>query len=152
MGKSVALVTDAGTPGVSDPGTRLVQEMVAQHVKVVPIPGVSSPIAALSASGWGADGFLFLGFLPRKSGKAKRALQEGLGSGKTTVVLESPFRVVDTLQNIANVAPQAQVIVARELTKIHEEFLRGTIEQVLDQLKTRPEKGEVVLLINPEPS
>ncbi len=146
-GQSVALVTDAGTPGISDPGTRLVETVLEHKGKVIPLPGASSPITALSASGWGSDGFVFLGFLPRKSGKAKRALQEALVLGKTTVILESPFRVADTLQNIATVAPQAQVIVARELTKIHEEFLRGSIESVLEQLKTRPEKGEVVLLV-----
>lgn len=147
LGQSIAVVTDAGTPGISDPGARLVHAALEQHIKVVPIPGPSSPIAALSVSAWGAEGFVFLGFLPRKPGKAKRALQEGLGSGKTVVILESPFRVGSTLQYIHSVAPQAELIIARELTKIHEEFLRGPVSELVDLWKTRPEKGEVVLLV-----
>lgn len=149
IGKSVALVTDAGTPAISDPGSRLVHDVVAAGGKVIPIPGACSPIAALSASGFVGEGFIFLGFLPRKAGPAKRALQEALGLGKTVVILESPFRAVDTLEALATLAPGAHVVVARELTKIHEEFLRGPVEHVHDQLKTRPEKGEIVILVRP---
>ncbi len=146
-GQSVALVTDAGTPAVSDPGARLVELVVQQNIRVIPIPGPSSVVAALSASGFSGDGFVFLGFLPRRTGKARRVLQDTLGLGRNLVLFESPFRVRKTLALIAEEAPDAQVIVARELTKLHEEFLRGNIVQVQNQLLERPEKGEVVVLI-----
>jgi 16S rRNA (cytidine1402-2'-O)-methyltransferase len=144
--RKVALVTDAGTPAVSDPGARLVQAVVQAGLPVVPIPGVSAVTAAVSASGWGGDGFLFLGFLPRKKGPAGRVLREGLGLGKTVVLFESPFRTAATLALLAESEHPLDVIVARELTKIHEEFLRGSIVQVQEQLQKRPEKGEVVIL------
>jgi 16S rRNA (cytidine1402-2'-O)-methyltransferase len=115
-------------------------------VKIVPIPGVSAVTTALSASGWGGDGFIFLGFLPRKKGPAVRVLQEGLGLGRTLVLFESPFRTAATLALLAETEKSLEVIVARELTKIHEEFLRGSVEVVQQQLKLRPEKGEVVIL------
>jgi 16S rRNA (cytidine1402-2'-O)-methyltransferase len=149
-GQSVALLTDAGTPAISDPGSRLVEAVVAAGYKVVPIPGPSAVAAALSASGFSGDGFVFLGFLPRRPGRARRELREALLLGKTTVLFESPFRVEDTLSMIAEIAPNARVIVARELTKIYEEFLRGDSSGVIEQLKKRPQKGEVVILIGPE--
>ena len=149
-GKSVALVTDAGTPAISDPGSRLVAEVVDAQIKVVPIPGASSVTTALSASGFSGDGFVFLGFLSRKDGPARRELQAALGLSKNLVLFESPFRVADTLQLIHEIAPEQQVIVARELTKLHEEFLRGNAAEVQEQLRSRPEKGEVVLIIRRE--
>jgi 16S rRNA (cytidine1402-2'-O)-methyltransferase len=145
-GRNVALVTDAGTPAISDPGARLVDAVIKAGIAVVPIPGVSAVTAALSAAGWGGDGFIFLGFLPRKKGPASRVLREGLGLGKTIVLFESPFRTAATLALLAETEPQLEVIVARELTKIHEEFLRGPIDPVQALLKQRPEKGEVVIL------
>jgi 16S rRNA (cytidine1402-2'-O)-methyltransferase len=149
-GQSVALVTDAGTPAVSDPGARLVEEVVGAGFSVVPIPGPSAVAAALSASGFSGDGYVFLGFLPRRPGRARRVLRDTLGLGRTVLLFESPFRASDTLEIIAALAPAARVIVARELTKIHEEFLRGDPRAVLEQLKKRPQKGEVVILIGPE--
>lgn len=149
-GKSVALVTDAGTPAISDPGARLVAEAIENQIKVIPLPGPSSVVAALSAAGYHGDGFIFLGFLPRKDGPAKRELQQAMGLGKNLALFESPFRAADTLQLIHDIAPEAQITVARELTKLHEEFLRGTPLQVLEQLRTRPEKGEVVIIIRRE--
>lgn len=146
-GKVVALVTDAGTPAISDPGARLVQAALMANINVIPIPGVSSVVAAYSASGFTGDGFLFLGFLPRKTGKARRVLQETLGLGRNLVLFESPFRVQETLDLINEIDPNAQVVVARELTKLHEEFLRGNLVDVKQQLSERPEKGEVVVLI-----
>lgn len=146
-GKSVALVTDAGTPAISDPGSRLVEDAINAGIKIIPIPGPSSVTAAMSASGFSGDGFVFLGFLPRREGRAKRVLQEVLGLGKNAVLFESPFRVRQTLNLIAEVMPQAHVAVARELTKLHEEFLRGPVADVQNQLLERPEKGEVVVLI-----
>ncbi|MCG3205646.1 MAG: Ribosomal RNA small subunit methyltransferase I [Elusimicrobia bacterium] len=150
MGRSVALVTDAGTPAISDPGSRLVAEVLENQLKVVPIPGASSVSAALSVSGFVGEGYVFLGFLPRKKGPATRLLQASLGLGKNLVLFESPFRVADTLQLIHDVAPQTQVMLAREITKLHEEFLRGNETEVLEQLKSRPNKGEVVVVIRRE--
>jgi 16S rRNA (cytidine1402-2'-O)-methyltransferase len=148
-GKNIALVTDAGTPGISDPGARLVSEAIKKGFSVVPIPGPSSPIAALSASGIMGDGFVFLGFLPRKKGPATRVLREAMGLGKTVVVMESPFRASATVELVADINPQVRLIVARELTKMHEEFIRGDATQVKEQLKSRPLKGESIILIDP---
>lgn len=149
-GQSVALVTDAGTPAVSDPGARLVEAVVAAGFAAVPIPGPSSVAAALSVSGFSGDGYVFLGFLPRRPGRARRILQETLLLGRTLLLFESPFRAVNTLEMIAALAPSARVVVAREITKLHEEFLRGAPPGVIEQLKSRPEKGEVVILVGPE--
>jgi len=146
-GQSVAQVTDAGTPAVSDPGARLVSAVVAAGFTIVPIPGASAVAAAVSASGFSGDGYVFMGFLPRRPGRARRLLQETLLLGKTIVLFESPFRASDTLEMIAALAPAANVMVAREITKIHEEFLRGAPRGVIEQLASRPEKGEVVILI-----
>lgn len=148
-GKHVALVTDAGTPGISDPGARLVRAARAAGAKVEPIPGASALLAALSGAGTGEKGFVFLGFLPRKPGPAGRLLQAALGLGKTVVLFESPFRVSATLERVAALFPDAPVTVARELTKLHEEFLQGTARQVAERLKANPPKGEAVLLIEP---
>lgn len=146
-GQSIALVTDAGTPAISDPGARLVAEVVQAQIKVVPIPGASSVAAAVSASGFSGDEFIFLGFLPRREGKARRLLQEVFGLGKNLVLFESPFRVQKTLELVASIDPESTVVVARELTKLHEEFLRGSVSEVQKLLQTRPEKGEVVVVI-----
>lgn len=146
-GRSVALATDAGTPGVSDPGARLVREVAKHGFIVVPIPGPSALLAALSFSGFPTDNFVFLGFLPRRPGRAKRVLREGLGLGKTVAIFESPFRVGQTLEWIEECAPENQVVVARELTKIHEEALRGSAAEVRAKWAKRPTKGEVVIVI-----
>lgn len=146
-GRTVALVTDAGTPAISDPGSRLVHEAVAAGIRVVPVPGPSSVAAAVSAAGLVGDGYVFLGFLPRKKGKATRVLREALGLGRTVAVLESPFRVQSTLTLLKELAPSINVVVAREMTKIHEEFFRGNIESVLHQTEHKNWKGEIVLLI-----
>jgi 16S rRNA (cytidine1402-2'-O)-methyltransferase len=148
-GKTLALVSDAGTPAVSDPGARLVAEVTAAGIPVIPIPGPSAVATAMSASGFSGDGFVFLGFLPRRPGRARRLLQEALGLGKTVLFFESPFRARESLEMIASLAPASRVAAARELTKIHEEFLRGSPLEVLELLKTRPEKGEFVILIAP---
>jgi 16S rRNA (cytidine1402-2'-O)-methyltransferase len=150
-GKSVALLTDAGTPAISDPGARLVRDVITAGHVVTPIPGASSVTSAVSASGFVSDGFVFLGFLPRKPGPAHRVLREALGLGKTVVLFESPFRVEKTLEWIKDERPRAQTTVARELTKLHEEFIRGDVSDVLEQMKSRPQKGEVVIIIGPEP-
>ena len=146
-GRSLGLVTDAGTPGVSDPGRRLVEDVVNAGFSVVPIPGPSAVTAAVSAAGLQGEGFVFLGFLSRRPGRAKRELREALGFGKNVVVFESPFRLTATLEWIREIDPNLTIAVARELTKVHEEFIRGRVDQVIDELKKRPQKGEAVLII-----
>lgn len=148
-GKSVALVTDAGTPGVSDPGTRLVADVLAEGIKVEPIPGPSAVSAAISVSGFGKEGYVFLGFLPPRKGRAKRILQEAFGLGRKVAIFESPYRVEDTLSMVSEVAPEAHIVLAREMTKIHEEFIRGDIEKIRTYVQKAPLKGEVVMVFGP---
>jgi 16S rRNA (cytidine1402-2'-O)-methyltransferase len=148
QGETIALVSDAGTPLVSDPGYRLVREAVARGIPVVPIPGPSAAITALSASGLPTDSFRFAGFLPAKPGQRRRALESLRDETATLVFYEAPHRIVETLEDIAAVMGEREVVVARELTKIHEEFLRGAAAVVAAELKSRPAvKGEITLLI-----
>ena len=143
------LITDAGTPGISDPGFRLVRECVKENVAVVPIPGANAAIASLSASGLPTDRFLFLGFLQKTAIKSVEALEAAQQAGATAIFYESPERILKTLNYIANAFPTAQVVVARELTKVHEEFIRGTPMQVADQLKEKATiKGELTVLVS----
>jgi 16S rRNA (cytidine1402-2'-O)-methyltransferase len=143
------LITDAGTPGISDPGFRLVRECVKENVQVVPIPGANAAIAALSASGLPTDKFMFLGFLQKTASKTVSALQSAANAETTAIFYESPERILKTLSYISNAFPTAQVVAARELTKIHEEFIRGTPMQVMDLLKEKPSiKGEFTVLIS----
>lgn len=143
------LITDAGTPGISDPGFRLVRECVKENVSVVPIPGANAALAALSASGLPTDKFLFLGFLQKTAVKTVEALQAASDAEATAIFYESPERITKTLSYVANAFPSSQVVVARELTKMHEEFLRGSPADVLHQLKERPSiKGEITVLIS----
>ncbi|MCX7750879.1 MAG: 16S rRNA (cytidine(1402)-2'-O)-methyltransferase [Candidatus Bipolaricaulota bacterium] len=149
-GKRIALVSDAGTPLLSDPGYPLVRACAAEGIPVVPIPGASALLAALVASGLPTDRFLFGGYLPRQPGPRRRALEELLGVGCTAVVYESPRRVRATLEELANLDPNRPVVVARELTKVHEEFVRGTAAEVAAALAARGEvRGEVALLVGP---
>jgi 16S rRNA (cytidine1402-2'-O)-methyltransferase len=143
------LVSDAGTPGISDPGYRLVRACVEQGIPVTPIPGASAAIMALSASGLPTDRFLFLGFLPKTEPKVTKLLAMAKDTASTAVCYESPQRIVKTMELVAKNFPEAQVVVARELTKIHEEFLRGTAAKVLSELKKRESiKGEITLLVS----
>lgn len=149
-GEDVALVTDAGTPGVSDPGERLVREALAAGIAVVPVPGASAALAALSGSGLPMDQFTFLGFLPRRPGRLKRTLRDA-GAERTVVFFESPFRLKQTLEAAQEVFGDVPAAVARELTKIHEEFLRGPLSGVLSALSGRPQiKGEVTVVLAPQ--
>jgi 16S rRNA (cytidine1402-2'-O)-methyltransferase len=144
-----ALITDAGTPGISDPGFRLVRECVKEGVQVVPIPGANAAIAALSASGLPTDRFMFLGFLQKTAAKTVEALQAAKQAETTAIFYESPERILKTLSYISNAFPTSQVVAARELTKIHEEFIRGTPQSVMDQLKDRSSiKGEFTVLVS----
>jgi 16S rRNA (cytidine1402-2'-O)-methyltransferase len=148
-GASVALVTDAGMPGISDPGYRLISLAIRHHVPVVPIPGASAFLAALVASGLPTDSFRFSGFLPAKRGERRAALEAIKTSPRTQVFYEAPHRVVETLADIVEVLGDARhVVIAREVTKLHEEFLRGRAGEVLETLKARDGvKGEITLLI-----
>ena len=147
-GDNVAVVSDAGTPMISDPGYRLVREAVARSIRVVPVPGPSAVIAALSASGLPTDSFRFAGFLPPKAGARRRVLESLREETATLVFYEAPHRIVESLGDVAAVMGTRKVVVARELTKIHEEFLRGTAESVARKLSLRPVlKGEITLLV-----
>ncbi len=142
-------ITNAGTPGISDPGFRLVRECVKENVAVVPIPGASAAIAALSASGLPTDKFLFLGFLQKTAAKTVSALQSAADAEATAIFYESPERILKTLNYISNAFPTSQIVAARELTKLHEEFIRGTPMQVIDSLKDRASiKGEFTILVS----
>jgi 16S rRNA (cytidine1402-2'-O)-methyltransferase len=147
-GESVALVSDAGTPLVSDPGYRLVTAAIAAGFRVVPIPGVSAALAALSASGLPTDEFRFAGFLPPKSAARRRFLEQAATDRATLIFYESPHRILDSLEDMSHTLGDRRVVLAREITKIHEEFLRGTAREILDQLKARPAiKGEMTLVV-----
>lgn len=148
-GANVALVTDAGMPGISDPGYRLIALAIRHRIPVVPVPGASAFLAALVASGLPTDSFRFSGFLPAKRGERRAALQGIRSSERTQVFYEAPHRIVEALEDVVEVmGARRNVVVAREVTKIHEEFLRGRAAEVLETLKSRETvKGEITLLI-----
>lgn len=148
-GASIALVTDAGMPGISDPGFRLITLAIRHHVPVVPVPGASAFLAALVASGLPTDSFRFSGFLPSQRGKRREVLENILASPRTQVFYEAPHRLLETMQDIVEVLGlNRQVVIAREVTKIHEEFLRGRAGELLERLQQHDHiKGEITLLI-----
>ncbi len=148
-GARVALVTDAGMPGISDPGFRLISLAIRHHIPVVPIPGASAFLAALVASGLPTDSFRFSGFLPPKSGQRRQMLESVKASPRTQVFYEAPHRVKEAMEDIvAILGKERQVVIAREVTKIHEEFLRGRAGEILEILNSRSDiKGEITLLI-----
>lgn len=149
-GEDLALVTDAGTPGLSDPGGRLVALAVERKIPVVPIPGPSALLTALMASGLPWDQFSFLGFLPRRPGRFRREL-ESAGRERTVVFYESPHRVLASLQAAQSVFGDVPAVVARELTKIHEEFIRGRISAVRAVLEERTKiLGEITVIVAPQ--
>ena len=147
QGEAIALVSDAGTPLVSDPGYPLVSRAVARGIRVVPIPGPSAILAALCASGMPAGRFTFLGFLPRRAGAARRLVEQAAGLETTLVIFESPRRLVATLGLIGEVLGERRVCVARELTKMHEEIVRGPVSEIVKELSSRSIKGEVTLVV-----
>jgi 16S rRNA (cytidine1402-2'-O)-methyltransferase len=150
-GLRVAVVSDAGTPGISDPGFRLVSLAIERGLPVIPIPGAVAFVSALVASGLPLESSSFRGFLPPKSTARRRELEHARNSAQTEVFYEAPHRILAAMEDLVTVlGPERRVVIARELTKIHEEFLRGTAAQVLDIVKSRGEmKGEIVLLIGP---
>ena len=150
-GEKVALVTDAGSPGISDPGERVVKAAVAAGFRVESVPGPSALVAALTASGLPTDEFHFIGFLPHKSGQRRKQLERLQGYEGTLVLYESPYRVERLLGELSELFPTRQVALARELTKRFEEYLRGTPAKLLEVLKSRSLKGEFVVLVAGEP-
>lgn len=148
--ESVALVTDAGTPLISDPGYRVVAEALAKGYPVVPIPGASAVLAAIAASGLPVGEFQFIGFLPAKTVARRKALNELANNPMTVVAYESPHRILDSLSDMQEILGERQMVLARELTKIHEEFLRGTPGDIRRLLLERNSiKGEMTILIAP---
>ena len=147
-GMNVALISDAGTPLVADPGYRVVRAAIEAGLRVEPIPGPSAILAALAASGLATDSFRFEGFLPAKHGQRRRVLERLRDAQNTVVFYEAPHRIIDTLRDISEVLGPRPVVVAREVTKLHEEFLRGTAAEVRERLAERgAPKGEITLLI-----
>ena len=147
-GKDLALVSDAGTPAINDPGYYLVKAALEAGHQVVPIPGPSAPIAALSASGFPTDNFLYLGYLPRKT-KGRKDFLEGIKEGPWTLVfLETPHRLVQSLDDMLVVLGDREIAVARELTKLHEEIYRGTISETREHYSQQEPKGEITLIIS----
>jgi 16S rRNA (cytidine1402-2'-O)-methyltransferase len=149
QGSHIALVSDAGMPVISDPGHRLVSLAVRHNIPVIPVPGASAFVAALAAAGLAVDKFRFLGFLPSKKLARRQALEELKDVSKTLVFYEAPHRVLDMLEDIRQILGDPPVVVAREVTKIHEEFLRGSASEVLAQLRKKPVKGEITVLVGP---
>ena len=147
-GEKIALITDAGTPGVSDPGARLIRECIKRGVDFTIIPGPSSISTALVGSGFSADKFFFGGFLPNKSGRRERELRAAVAREETSIYFESPYRLTKTLKASIDILQDRQLCVARELTKKFEEFRRGTAAELLAHYEARPPKGEIVLLIS----
>lgn len=149
-GQTVALVTDAGTPGISDPGQRIVRAALDAGFAVVPVPGPCALIAAISASGLPTNEFHFLGFLPHKPGRRLRMLKQLSTLPGTLILYESPYRVLCLIEELAALCPDRQIVVAREITKKFEEFIRGTPNTILEHFRANPPRGEFVVMIAPE--
>jgi 16S rRNA (cytidine1402-2'-O)-methyltransferase len=147
-GENVALITDAGTPGLSDPGLRLIRECIKRELPFTIIPGASSILTALLGSGFSTEKFSFRGFLPVKSGQRERELRAVAERDETAIFFESPYRLTKTLAACIDIMPERQLCVARELTKKFEEFRRGTPSELLAHYQAHPPKGEIVLVIS----
>jgi len=150
QGAKIALVSDAGMPLVSDPGYRLVTLCLRHQIAVVPVPGPSALLAALSAAGLPSEEFLFVGFLPQRSGERRRALERLRIEDRTIIFYEAPHRLLDTLEDALEILGNRPAVVAREVTKMYEEFLRGHLEQLLAEVRKKAPRGEITLLIGPE--
>jgi 16S rRNA (cytidine1402-2'-O)-methyltransferase len=148
-GASIALVSDAGTPLVSDPGYRLIQEAAGRNIPIVPLPGATALITALAASGLPTNEFVFAGFLPSRRGARRTRLGDFLLFPSTLIFYESPYRIKETLKDVIEVLGDRDAAVARELTKVHEEFVRGKLSEISGQIETSHPRGEYVLVIGP---
>ncbi|MBI5822788.1 MAG: 16S rRNA (cytidine(1402)-2'-O)-methyltransferase [Chloroflexi bacterium] len=143
----VALVSDAGTPAINDPGYELVQAALASDFNVRPVPGPSSPIAALTVSGLPTDSFLYLGYLPHKSSERRKAVEQIANLPYTLIFLESPHRVIDSLEDILSVLGDRRICIAREMTKMYEEYWRGQVSGAIEHFKSKAPRGEFTLVI-----
>lgn len=149
QGAQIALVSDAGMPGISDPGHRLVSLCVRHGIPVTPVPGANAMVAALGASGLPMEQFTFVGFLPARPTERRKAMRELAGERRTMVLYEAPHRLLDTLEDALEVWGNRPTVIARELTKIHEEFLRGHLDELVAALQKKEVRGELTLLIGP---
>ena len=147
LGDRIALVSDAGTPGISDPGFRLIQIAIENDIPIIPIPGPSAAITALSVAGLPTDAFLFKGFLPHKSKKRRDLLKQLEEVRETLIFYESPYRIVESLKDVFEVLGDREMALTRELTKVYEEVLRGKISEILNQIEEKKLKGEITLVI-----
>jgi 16S rRNA (cytidine1402-2'-O)-methyltransferase len=147
-GENVALLCDAGTPAISDPGYRLVIEATRAGARVVPLPGASALAAVLSASGLPTDRFVFEGFLPAKKQERKTKLQALRNESRTLVFYEAPHRLVESLQDLQQILGDREIVIAREVSKVHEEFLRGTMGEILERLADREVRGEITIVVH----
>ncbi len=147
-GKSVALVSDAGTPGISDPGYFLISLAIDRKVPVVPIPGATAAIAALSISGMPTDRFIFEGFLPAKHNARLKRLQDLVKEERTLIFYEAPHKIINTVEDILSVLGDRHAVITRELTKIHEEAIRGNLSDILKRLNEGPIKGEFTVIVH----
>ena len=146
MGDSIALISDAGTPTISDPGYKLIRACIDEKIDIVPIPGASAVTTALSVSGLPSDSFFFLGFLPQKKGRKKKiSFLKSLDN--TIIIFESPHRLLKTLKELRDELGERPVVVARELTKLYEEIARGKFESVIEHFESKKVKGEIVIII-----
>jgi 16S rRNA (cytidine1402-2'-O)-methyltransferase len=150
QGKSTALVSDAGTPGISDPGFYLIREAIARNLSVIPVPGPSALISALVISGLASDRFCFEGFLPKRGGRKNKKLDALKNETRTMVFYDSPFRVLDSLRDMLEIFGDRKIVLVRELTKKFEAILRGTISEIIVQLENKKIKGEIVLVVEGE--
>jgi 16S rRNA (cytidine1402-2'-O)-methyltransferase len=148
-GKTVALISDAGTPGIADPAFNLVRSAIDLGIPVLPVPGACALIAALACSGLPTDRFVFENFLPVKSGRRRALLEELAHETRTVIFYESPHRIVKVLKEMAEVLGDVKVVIARELTKMFEEFLRGSPDQILQHFSKTDPRGEMTVLFNP---
>lgn len=144
-GKNIAIVSDAGTPGISDPGEEVVKEAIKENIQIIPIPGACAAINALIVSGIDTNEFYFLGFLPLNKKLRKEKLNEIKNINKTIILYEAPHKILNTINDLENILENRQVVFAREITKIHEEFIRGTIKEIKEKIENP--KGEFVIII-----
>ncbi len=145
-GSNVALISDAGTPTISDPGYRLIRKCIKKGIDVIPIPGPSAVTAALSVAGLPSDSFTFIGFLPQKKGRVKK-IEQLNDIENTIIVFESPHRILKTLNQFLEILGNRQVVIGRELTKLYEEIIRGNLEEVIQRISDKSLKGEIVIMI-----
>ena len=144
-GKNIAVVSDAGTPGICDPGETIIKKCIEENIKIVPIPGACAMINALIVSGIDTDEFTFLGFLPLNKKNRNNKLEEIKNSNKTIILYEAPHKLKNTLNDLKNILENRKIVIAREITKIHEEYIRGTVEEIIGIIDNL--KGEIIIII-----